>query len=273
MLFLKKLINFISLSLICTLLFTACQNHPFNGFAKSKTLKVGTIAGPESEIMETARDVAKKQGLTIEIVEFSDYALPNSALDDGSIDANMFQHQPFLNETLKAKHYSLVAVGKTFIYPMGIYSKKYKNLTAIPSKALVAIPNDPSNETRALLLLEKAGLVKLKPGLEARAMVTDIINNPKQLQIKELDAAQLPRVLPDVDIGIINTNFAIPNGLLPSRDAIFVETTDSAYANIVVTRINLQKDKRIQQLLDALHSPEVRVKAEELFQGQAIPAW
>lgn len=237
-------------------------------------IRVGTIAGPETQLMEVAKNVAaQKYGLKVIIVQFTDYVLPNQALADGSIDANMFQHLPYLNETIAAKKYQLTPIGKTFIYPMGIYSNKIGHLKDLKDNSIVAIPNDPSNEGRALLLLEKAGLIKLKPDLALNATPRDIVDNPKQLQFKELDAAQLPRVIKDVDLAIINTNFAMMVGLLPSRNALFVESTDSPYANIVVVR-TADKDKpKFAKLMDALHSPEVMNKAKELFQGQALPAW
>lgn len=199
----------------------------------NQTIKVGTIAGPESELMYTAAHVAHdKYGLDVKVIEFSDYALPNSALNDGSIDANMFQHKPYLEATIASRHFPLVIVGTTFIYPMGIYSAKLKELHLLPKHALVAIPNDPSNSARALLLLQKAGLISLKSN-DANVTVRDVVSNPQELQIKELDAAQLPRTLPDVDIAVINSNYAVPAGLFPFRDALFIESKDSNYANLL----------------------------------------
>lgn len=241
--------------------------------SSSHVIRVGTIAGPETELMEVAKNVAgQKYNLDIEIVQFTDYILPNQALADGSIDANMFQHLPYLEETIKVKGYKLSPIGKTFIYPMGVYSKKTRNLTDLRDHAIVAIPNDPSNEARALLLLNKAGLIKLKSGT---LFVTpqDIVSNPKQLIFKEMEAAQLPRILPDVDLAAINTNYAMLAGLLPSRDALVLESPDSPYANIVVVRTADKDNPKFQKLMDALHSQQVRARAKQLFKGQAIPAW
>lgn len=259
----KKLLLILS---ITTLL--AC------GQADKNTLKVGTISGPETELMETAKQVAKqKYGLTIDIIEFTDYVQPNSALTDGSIDANMFQHQPYLDKQMKDRHFKLVTIGKTFVYPMGIYSDKIKKLDQLQPHSLIAIPNDPSNEGRALLLLQKAGLIKLNESAGLYATPVNIINNPKQLNFKELDAAQLARSLPDVAIGVINTNFAVAAGLSPTKDAIFHEDKTSPYANIIVIREDEQNDPRIKNLVEALHSEEVLAKAKKLFNDQAIPAW
>ncbi|MFA6301723.1 MAG: MetQ/NlpA family ABC transporter substrate-binding protein [Legionella sp.] len=236
------------------------------------TLVVGTIAGPETELVETAKQVAHdKYNLNIKIVAFNDYNLPNEALQDGSLDANVYQHLPYLKAAIKAHHYKIQAVGRTFVYPMGIYSKKIKNLKELPEKAIIALPNDPSNEMRALLLLQKAGLITLKNN--NLAGLQDISDNPKQLQFKEMDAAQLPRILPDVDAALINTNFALPAGLHPSHDALFTEDKDSLYANIIVIRKDTNKKEQIDLFIKALNSDEVKDKAQNLFGDAAIPAW
>lgn len=264
-----RLIKVFILSIIIITL-TACNQDS----STSSSLKVGTISGPETQIMEVAKQVAKdKYGLDIKIIEFTDYLEPNTALNDGSIDANVFQHQPFLDQQIKDRHFKLIAVGKTFIYPMGIYSHKLTSLQQVSQGALVAIPNDPSNEGRALLLLEKAGLIHLKPNAGMYATVFDIQDNPKKLRIKELDAAQLARSLIDVDLAVINTNYAIPAGLSPTKDAILHEDKDSPYANIIVVRENETTDPRIKQLVESLQSQAVLDAAKKLFNDQAIPAW
>lgn len=237
------------------------------------TLVIGTIAGPETSLVETARKVAQdKYGLTIKIVEFNDYNLPNEALADGSIDANVYQHQPYLDAAIKAHGYSLKSIGKTFVYPTGVYSQKHNSLNELPQKALIAIPNDPSNETRALQLLQKAGLIKLKPQAEF-ADIKDIESNPHGLRFKELDAAQLPRILPDVDAAVINTNYALPAGMIPKRDALYLESSDSPYANIIVAQTNSKKMKQLQEFVQSMQSEAVIKKASEIFGDAAIPAW
>lgn len=253
---------------LCTLALTACQSHDKN------TLKIGTISGPETQLMEVAKQVAHdKYGLDLKIIEFTDYVEPNAALNDGSLDANMFQHQPYLDQQIKDRHYKLIAIGKTFVYPMGIYSQKIKNLSQLKTNAIVAIPNDPSNEGRALLLLQKAGLLQLKKTAGLYSTPADIEKNPKQLKFKELDAAQLARTLPDVDLAVINTNYAIPAGLSPTKDAIFHEGGDSPYANIIVIREDESNDPRMKQLVAAIQSDEVLNAAKQIFNDQAIPAW
>jgi D-methionine transport system substrate-binding protein len=265
------LFSFISLSLaLGTFLLNACHKTEADG----DTIKVGTIAGPETQLMETAKEVAKKKyNLNIKIVQFTEYMTPNEALADGSIDANVFQHLPYLEEAIKANHYKIVSIGRTFIYPIAIYSKKLKALTELKEGAVVAIPNDPSNEARALLLLAEAHLITLKPNVGVTVTTADILDNPKKLQIREINAAQIPRVLDDVDLAVINTNYASLMGLLPSRDGLFIESSDSPYANIIAVREKDKDNPLFQKLIQALQSDEVVEKAEKIFKNQAIPAW
>lgn len=268
----NKLKSILILLLGAIFLFTlsACQQQKTG----ANELRVGVIAGPESQLMEVAKEIAaKRYGLKIDVVQFSDYTMPNEALANGSIDANMFQHLPYLQAAIKGRGYQIMPVAKTFVYPMALYSKKITSLGQLTDKAIVAIPNDPSNEARALLLLQKAGLIQLRPGADITAVIEDIAENPKQLTIKEVDAAQLPRVLPDVDLAAINTNYAMEAGLMPSKDGLIVEDANSPYANLVVVRIADKNDPRFLKLVAALHSAEVLHEAQTLFQGQAIPAW
>jgi D-methionine transport system substrate-binding protein len=254
-------------------IFILCLNLIACGNNESKnSIKVGTIAGPETSLVETAKELAKKKyHLDIKIVEFNDYNLPNEALNDGSLDANIFQHQPYLEATMKARNYPFAVIGKTFLYPMAIYSAKHKNLAKLPERAIIAIPNDPSNSARALLLLKSAGLIDLKT-MKASTLA-DITNNTKNLRIKELDAALLPRALGDVDAAIINTNFAIPAGLSLHRDALFIEPKDSPYANLIVIRKDSKKKALLQELVSVMNSEEVKNKAQSIFGDVAIPTW
>lgn len=255
------------LSLCCALALSACQE-------KEDALRVGTISGPETELVKAAQTVAlRNYQLKIKVVEFSDYNMPNRALSEGDLDANVFQHLPYLKEAQKAFHYAIAPIGKTFIFPMGIYSRKIKNLTELSDSAVVAIPNDPSNETRALLLLESAGVISLAKHDDFTATVRDITGNPKRLVFKELDAAQLPRSLDDVALAVINTNFAIPAGLNPAKDALFKEDANSPYANLIVVQKRQVRNEKILQLVKALHSSEVEAKAKALFGDGAIKAW
>ncbi len=240
----------------------------------ANSLKVGTISGPETALMVTAQKVAEKEyGLKLKIIPFTDYTMPNEALADGSIDANAFQTKPYLDDAMAKRDYKMVVAGKTFIYPVGIYSQKIKQLSQLTSDSTVAIPNDPSNEARALLLLQSAGLITLEAGALTVATVNEVVSNPKNLHIKTIDASQLPRALPDVDIAVITTNYAMLAGLLPSHDALFLETPESPYANLIVVKQGHESDKRIKELVSAFQSPAVIQKANALFKGQAIPAW
>jgi len=237
------------------------------------TIKVGTIAGPETQLMQVAKKVAlKRYGLHIKIIVFSDYNIPNAALNDGSIDANAFQHIPFLKSQIKDHGYKIVSIGKTFLYPMGLYSKKIKSLMDLKNNSQVAIPNDPSNEARALLLLQKANLIKLKPGATINATPINIADNPKNLSFIELDAAELPRALNDVAIAAVNTNFAAPAGLTPS-EALFREGLDSQYTNIIAVRADNKNNPKLLELVKAYQSQPVINEAKKLFGSGAIPAW
>ena len=242
------------------------------GKPSPNVLTIGTIAGPETDLVEVAQKVASERyGLTVKIIEFNDFNLPNEALQDGSLDANIYQHLPYLQAASKAHGYDLEVIGKTFVYPTGVYSLKFKSLSQLPNKAIIALPNDPSNEMRALILLQKAGLITLKK--KHQNTLQDIASNPKKLQFKELDAAQLPRILPDVDAAVINTTFAIPAGLSPSKNAIFVENKNSPYANLIVIRRNSDKKEQLALFVKAMNSKDVKVKAQSLFGDAAIVAW
>ncbi len=235
-------------------------------------ITVGTISGPETDLVEVGQKVAlERYGITVKIIEFNDYNLPNEALQDGSLDANIYQHLPYLKEASKAHGYDLEVIGKTFVYPTGIYSKKFHSLTQLPNNASIALPNDPSNEMRALLLLQKAGLITLKK--THHNSLQDIASNPKHFFFKELDAAQLPRILADVDAAVINTNFAVPAKLNPARDSLFMENKDSPYANLIVVRRNTDKKEQLALFVKAMNSKDVKIKAHELFGNAAIAAW
>ncbi len=253
----------------CLALLSACTPQ-----SDENTVILGTISGPETELVEVAQKVAsEKHNLTIKIVEFDDYNIPNSALNEGSLDANLFQHQPFLDLSIAYRDYDLVSIGKLYVYPMGMYSEKHESLADLPEGATIGLPIDPSNEARALRLLAEHGLIEI-PDLDDIQLTTDkIINNPQNFNFLEMDAAQLPRSLDEVDAAVINTTFAIPANLIPSEDALILESKDSPYANVIVVRTQTANDPKFQRLIAALQSDEVQQKAVELFKGQAIQAW
>ena len=225
--------------------------------AKETTIKVGVSPVPHAEIVGVVKDKLAKEGVKVEMVEFTDYVQPNLALADKSLDANFFQHKPYLDEFCKSKGLKLTSLGAVHLEPMCVYSKKLKSLNDLADGAHVAIPNDPTNGGRALLVLQSAGLIKLKEGAPITATPQDIAENPKNLEFSELEAPQLPRALEDADIAIINMNFALEAKLDP-KSAIYSEGSDSPYANIVAVREGDENRPELQKLMKALTSKEVK---------------
>ncbi|CAG4907396.1 MetQ/NlpA family ABC transporter substrate-binding protein [Paraburkholderia saeva] len=241
--------------------------------AADETIKVGVTGGPHAQIMEAVKTVAAKNGLNIKIVEFSDYVQPNAALAGGDLDANSYQHDPYLQAQVKDRGYKLIRVADTVTYPMGIYSKKIKTLAELQPGAKIAVPNDPTNGGRALLLLQKQGLLKLRADAGLKATPLDIVENSKKLKIVELDAAQIPRSLNDVDAAAINTNFAMEAGLKPKQDAIAIEDAKGPYVNIIAIREADKGKPWVAKLVAAYHSPEVKQFIDGKFGGAVITAW
>ena len=242
--------------------------------SQGKVLKVGATAVPHAEILEVVKPLLAKEGIDLQIVEFSDYVQPNLALNDKELDANFFQHAPYL-ENFMSEHsdVKLANAGGIHIEPMGIYSKKIKSLNELKDGASIALPNDPTNGGRSLLLLEKTGLLKLKDGVGVKATVQDITENPKHLQFKEVEAAQVPRTLDDVDAAVINTNFAMQVNLVPTKDALLMEDSTSPYVNIVAVRAGDESRPEIQALMKALKSDEVKQFINDKYKGAVVPAF
>lgn len=236
-------------------------------------LKVGATPVPHAEILNKVKNQLAKDGVELQIIEFSDYVKPNMSLNDKEIDANFFQHEPYLETFASERNMPLVSAGKIHIEPMGIYSKKIKSLDAIPNGAKIAIPNDPSNAGRAFALLESAKLLKLKDGVGVKATVGDITGNDKKLQIVEIEAALLPRSMDDTDLSVINSNFAMEAKLNPVKDSLFTEPKESPYANIIAIRKGDESRPEIQKLMKALQSPEVKKFIEEKYKGAVVPAF
>ncbi|MCC7460166.1 MAG: MetQ/NlpA family ABC transporter substrate-binding protein [Proteobacteria bacterium] len=260
-----------AVSLLILIAIVACQPKKETA---ANVIRVGVMDGPESDVMETVIPVAKQKfGLEVQLVKFTDYVAPNVALADKSIDVNAFQHQPYLEESVKAKGFNFAVVGNTFLFPIGFYSKKIKKIEELKDGAKIAIPNDPSNEGRTLLILQEKKLIELKDGVGILGTVADISKNPKNLKIVTLDAAQLPRALDDVDVAAINNNYAVPAGLVATRDALMVESISSPYMNLIVSRADNQKDAKVAQLVQSYQSKEVLAKSQEVFQGSAVPGF
>jgi len=241
--------------------------------AQDKPLKMGVTAGPHAEIMEQVKKLLDKDGVKMQIIEFTDYIQPNAALAGGDLDANSYQHQPYLDAQVKDRGYKLVSIGSTITFPMGVYSKKIKSLNDLKPGARVGVPNDPTNGGRALLVLQAKGVIKLRADAGLKATPLDVVENPKKVKIVELDAAQLPRSLDDFDAAVINGNFAESAGLSPTKDAIAVEAATGPYANVIAVRI-ADKDKPwVAKLLKAYHSAEVKKFVQEKYKGSVITSW
>lgn len=243
------------------------KSAPATGDAgKTVTIRVGVSPVPHAEILNAVKDQLAKDGVNVEIVEFTDYVQPNLALNDKNLDANYFQHKPYLDEFSQARGLKLVSAGAVHLEPMSVFSSKIKDIKALPDHARVAIPNDPTNGGRALLVLQSAGLIKLRDGAPITATPQDIAENPKDLQFSELEAPQLPRSLEDTDIAVININFALEAKLDP-KSAIFTESSDSPYANIVAVREGDEKRPEIQKLMKALTGKESKAFIEKKYSG------
>ncbi len=274
---LKKLSVLAAAALVTAAAFVSgCgSNAPAGGteITKNTVVTVAATPVPHSEILNEIKPLLAKEGIDLKIIEFTDYVKPNLALADKEVDATFHQHLPFLEKFNAEHNTNLVSAGNVHIEPMGVYSHKIKTLSDLPLKAKVAIPNDPSNGGRALLILQAAGLINLKDGGTVSSTVQDITDNPKQLQFSELDAAQVPRAIDDVDIAVINTNFALEAGLNPLKDSLFLEAKDSPYANILAIRAGDESRPEIQKLLKALQSPEVKKFIEDKYKGAILPSF
>lgn len=236
-------------------------------------LNVAATAVPHAEILEVVKPKLAEQGVDLKVKVFTDYVQPNIQVAEKRLDANFFQHQPYLDEFNKGKGTELVSVAGVHIEPFGAYSSKLKSLDELPSGATVVIPNDATNGGRALLLLQKAGVITLKDGAGIIATPKDIAENPKSIKIRELEAATLPRVLTQVDLALINTNYALEAKLNPTEDALYIEGSDSPYVNILVARPDNKDGAAMQKLIEALHSEEVKQFINEKYQGAVVPAF
>lgn len=248
---------------ILFLLISLCSLNAFS-------LSVGVTAGPHVTIMEEVKKEAKKHNINLEIIEFNDFILPNAALDQGDIDLNSYQHQQFLYEQINTRGYKLTSIAQTIILPLGIYSNKYSNLFNIKNGAKIALPNDPTNLGRALGLLKKAGLIELNDRTDPS--VLDIISNEKRLKFIEIEAAQIPRILDDVDYGITNTDWIMLAGSDP-RKALLTEDNNSPYANIIAVRTGDENNPEIRKIVDIYHSEHIKDFIYTAFRGIILPAW
>lgn len=237
-----------------------------------KRVRIGATPGPHAQILEAVRPIAARNGLDLQIIEFSDYVIPNEALSAGEIEANSFQNQPFLDNQRADRGYKIVGVGLTVNFPLGIYSKRHKSFDAVPNGGTVAIQNDPTNGGRSLLLLQDKGVIKLKAGTGFKPTVADIVENPRKLRFIEVDAAQTPRALEDVDAAAVNTNYATPAGLKPS-DALLKEEPKGPYVNMLAVREADKDQPWVKTLVESYRTPETRAFVEKTFGGAVLTSW
>ena len=260
---------FVLISLLAILL-VGCKEDSVN---KENVLKIGASPVPHGEILNFVKPILEDRGIELNIIEFSDYITPNLALDAGEIDANFFQHIPYM-EAFKEEHgLGIVSIGGVHIEPMAAYSNKIEDIGQLGENSIIAIPNDPTNQGRALLLLQSQGLIRLRDDKDLSQTAKDIVENKKSLEFKELEAATLPRVLEDVDIAIINTNYALNADLNPKYDSLFVESKDSPYINIVAIREEDKDLNKLNILIEVLNLEETRVYIEKKYDGSVFPAF
>lgn len=239
----------------------------------AETLTVGASPVPHADLLKVVQPKLAQKGINLKIVEFSDYVQPNLALADKDLDANFFQHLPYLQAFSKDRNLKLVSAGQVHIEPMGVYSSKVKNLNDLKNKAQIGIPNDPTNGGRALQVLASNGLIKMKEGVGVNGTPLDITDNPKNIRIVEVEAATLPRALQDLDAAVINSNFALGANLNPSKDAIAIESKDSPYANVVAVRSGDENKPAVKALMQELRSPEIKEFIEKKYNGAIVPAF
>lgn len=254
------------------LLAAALVLAPTFASAQNQKLKIGVTPGPHAQILEVVKPIAAAKGLDLQVIEFSDYVVPNQALDAGELDANSFQHKPYLDNQVKDRGYKIEPAALTVNFPMGVYSKTVTALADLKDGSAVSIPNDPTNGGRALLLLQDKGLLKLRPEAGLKPTVADIIDNPRKLKIVEVDAAQSVRALDDVALAAINTNYAIEAKLDPTK-ALLREDPKGPYVNLIAVRA-ADKDKPwVKTLIEAYQSPQVKDFVAEKFKGAVLIAW
>lgn len=266
----KKVFSLLLCAALLVGAFAGCS-----GGADDKTLKVGASITPHGEILKYCIPLLEEKGYTLTVVEFEDYVIPNQNVESGDLDANFFQHKPYMDNFNEENGTHLVSVAGIHYEPFGVYPGKTKSLEDLPDGGTIAVPNDGTNEARALILLEEQGLIKLKEDAGFNATVVDIVENPKNLTIQELAAPQLPRSLPDVDLAVINGNYALQAGLNANDDALVTEDKESeaakTYTNILCVREGHENDAKIKALIEVLQSDDVRKYIEDTYQGAVIP--
>ncbi|PSJ65149.1 MetQ/NlpA family ABC transporter substrate-binding protein [Kumtagia ephedrae] len=238
-----------------------------------KEIKVGIISGEDEDVWRVVVEEGARRGLTIETVVFNDYTQPNEALERGEIDANAFQHQPYLDNQIKTQGYHIVPAGYTAVWPIGLYSKKHKTVAELPEGAVVGVPNDPSNEGRALRVLQNEGLIKLKDGTGILATVTDIAENPRKLDIKELDAGIVGRSVDDLDAAVVNTDWALKSGLTPDERIAQEPVADNPYRNFIAVKAGAENESWVKTLVESYQNETVKAEFDRVYKGTGISAY
>jgi D-methionine transport system substrate-binding protein len=247
---------------------------PAPSFADDKkAIKVGIISGEDEDVWRVVTAQAAERGLTIETVVFNDYTQPNEALERGEIDANAFQHQPYLDNQIKTQGYHIVAVGYTGVWPIGLYSKKYTKVADLPEGAVIGVPNDPSNEGRALRVLQNEGVIKLKDGTGILATVADIVENAKKVNIKELDAGIVGRSVEDLDAAVVNTDWALKSGLTPENRIAQEPIADNPYRNFIAVKAGSENDAWVKTLVASYQNEAVKAEFERVYKGTGLSAY
>ncbi len=246
---------------------------PAPSFAEDKSIKVGIMAGEDEDVWRVVTSEAAKKGLKIETVIFNDYTQPNEALERGEIDANAFQHQPYLDNQIQQHGYHIVPVGYTGVWPIGLYTKKYKSVAEIPEGAVIGVPNDPSNEGRALRVLQNEGLIKLKDGTGILATVADVTENPKKIEIKELDAGIVGRSIDDLDAGVVNTDWALKSGLSPAERIAQEPIADNPYRNFIAVKEENKGADWVKMLVSSYQNDTVKAEFDKVYKGTGLSAY
>ncbi|MBY4591839.1 MULTISPECIES: MetQ/NlpA family lipoprotein [Rhizobium] len=246
---------------------------PAPSFAADKSIKVGIMAGEEEDIWRVVTTEAAKKGLKIETITFNDYTQPNEALERGELDANAFQHQPYLDNQIKQHGYHITRVGYTGVWPIGLYTKKYKSVAEIPEGAVIGVPNDPSNEGRALRVLQNEGLIKLKDGTGILATIADVTDNPKKIDIKELDAGIVGRSIDDLDAGVVNTDWALKSGLSPAERIAQEPIVDNPYRNFIAVKDDNKDSEWVKTLVSSYQNDTVKAEFDKVYKGTGLSAY
>lgn len=261
-------------SVLAALLGAAALSPSIPARAADRTVRVGIMSAEDEDVWAAVKKEAARHGLDVKLVVFNDYTQPNEALENGDLDANAFQHKPYLDNQIKTRGYHIVPVGYTAVWPIGLYSRKHASVAALPKGAVIGVPNDPSNEGRALRLLESQGVIRLKPEAGILATTSDITDNPRNVQVKELDAGIVGRSIDDLDAAVVNTDWALKSGLSQDKERIATEpVADNPYRNFIAVKAGHENDAWVKPLVAAYQNDGIRDTLKTVYKGTALAAW